>query len=72
MRTLYTIKELAELLAVTEITIFRLMRRGDLPYYKIGRATRFDPADIDAFLARCRRIGVPDEDAAAALHEDTE
>lgn len=71
MRTLYTIKELAELLAVTEITIFRLMRRGDLPYYKIGRATRFDPIDIDAYLARCRRIGVPDDDGPAPLQDET-
>ncbi|HEY3416125.1 MAG TPA: helix-turn-helix domain-containing protein [Armatimonadota bacterium] len=50
----YTIKELAALLAVTEQTVYRLMRRGELPYYKFGRATRFRRSDVEAYIARCR------------------
>lgn len=54
MKEFYTIKELAALLAVTDQTVFRLMKRGEIPYYKIGRSTRFRRDDVEAFLQRCR------------------
>lgn len=54
MSEFYTIKELAALLAVTEQTIYRLMKRGVLPYYKIGRSTRFRRAEVENFLSQCR------------------
>lgn len=50
----YTVKELAGLLEVTQQTIFRLMQRGALSYYKIGRATRFRRQDVEAYLRTCR------------------
>ncbi|MHB9026937.1 MAG: helix-turn-helix domain-containing protein [Armatimonadota bacterium] len=53
----YTIKELAALLAVTEQTVYRLVRRGELPYYKFGRATRFRRSEVEAYIARCRFLG---------------
>jgi len=61
MKEFYTIKELAELLAVTDQTIFRLMKRGAIPYYKIGHSTRFRHDDVEGFLQRCR-VETPDED----------
>ncbi len=53
----YTVKELAELLKVTEMTVRRMMRRGDIPYHNIGRAKRFRREDIEAFLKRVRING---------------
>jgi excisionase family DNA binding protein len=50
----YTTSELAELLRVTETTIYRMARRGELPYYTIGRSMRFRNGDVDEFLKRCR------------------
>ena len=50
----YTVKELAKLLRVTEMTIYRLVKRGELPAYHIGRAMRFRRDDIEAFLKRHR------------------
>lgn len=32
-------------------TLHKLMADGTLPFVKIGRATRFDPVDIDRYLA---------------------
>ena len=46
----YTIRDLAELLQVSGMTIRRRMDAGDLPYYKIGDAVRFRPEDVEAFL----------------------
>lgn len=52
----YTTSELAELLRVTETTIYRMARRGELPYYTIGRSMRFRHGDVDDFLKRCRGV----------------
>jgi excisionase family DNA binding protein len=52
----YTVRELAELLDVNQQTIYRLVRRGELPCHAIGRAKRFRKTDVEAFLARCRTL----------------
>ena len=53
----YTVKELAELLAVNPMTIYRLIDRGELPVHTIGRAKRFRRSDIEDYLQRVRTIG---------------
>lgn len=53
----YTTRELAELLQVTETTIYRMARRGEFPYYNIGRSMRFRHGDVEEFLTRCREVG---------------
>ncbi len=53
----YTVEELAERLQLTRMTIYRLVKRGELPYYQIGRSKRFRTDDVEAFLERCRRTG---------------
>lgn len=49
-----TAKQLAGLLQITEMTIYRLARRGELPYHSIGRVKRFRRSDVEHFLDRCR------------------
>ena len=54
----YTVKELAELLAVNPMTIYRMVSRGDLPAYQIGgKALRFRRSDIEVYLAKVRTVG---------------
>lgn len=53
----YTTRELARLLQVAEMTIYRMVRRGELPCHNIGRAKRFRRSDVEAFLKRCRTPG---------------
>lgn len=50
----YSVKTLAEKLAVTPITIYRLVGQGKIPAVKIGRAIRFRPQDVSAFLESVR------------------
>jgi len=50
----YTLSQLADLLQLTEMTIYRMISRGALPCYVIGRAKRFRRDDIDKFLEDCR------------------
>lgn len=50
----YNVRELAEKLAVKPLTIYRLVAEGKLPAVRIGRALRFDPVAIAAFLDSVR------------------
>ena len=50
-----TVEELVKLLRVNRMTIYRILQRGDLPYYQIGKLKRFRRSDVEAFLARARR-----------------
>lgn len=52
----YTARELALILRVTENTIYRLARRGELASFSIGRSIRFRTQDVEAFLAKSRHL----------------
>ena len=50
----FTVGQLADLLQLTQMTIYRMVNRGELPCYSIGRVKRFSRSDIDEFLDSCR------------------
>jgi excisionase family DNA binding protein len=50
----YTVTDLARVLKLTEVTIYRMISRGELPCYTIGRVKRFRSRDVESFLRRCR------------------
>lgn len=52
--TFFTERSLAALLAVSDRTVRKWIKRGDLPSYKLGASRRIDPADVEDFLARHR------------------
>jgi excisionase family DNA binding protein len=43
----------AERMGISPSMVRSLIARGDLPHFKIGRAVRLDPADVDRYLAAC-------------------
>jgi excisionase family DNA binding protein len=45
-----TAKQLAELLTVSRITIFKLAKAGRIPSFRIGTCVRFDPKAIGNWL----------------------
>jgi excisionase family DNA binding protein len=45
-----TVKELAELLSLDEETVRRYVRRGHIPYFKVGETIRFDPQQVANWL----------------------
>ena len=51
---LMKIEEVAVYLRVSQATVFRLMRKGELPYLKLSakRFTRIRRSDLDNFLER--------------------
>lgn len=44
-----TLSELAEMLRCHPTTIYRLLRQGKIPAFKIGSDWRFNAEDIDAW-----------------------
>jgi len=59
-REFYTVKELAELLRVTPMTIYRLISRGEIPVHNIGGSKRLSRPDVEAYLRRVRTIVADD------------
>ena len=51
---LLTINEAARRQNVFPRTVRRQIERGELPYYRIGRAIRISPEDLAAYLKRVR------------------
>lgn len=54
-------RQVAELLGVSRLSVYRLGERGFLPVYRILRCLRFKRADIIEFLARNRTGAWRDE-----------
>jgi excisionase family DNA binding protein len=50
-KKIMTVSELAQHLSVHRITIYRLLKGGTLPGFKIGRVWRFDLDDIANWMA---------------------
>lgn len=52
--TSYTIEEVAKLLKVSKLTVYDLVKKGELPVFKVGRQMRLAATDFDAYIARHR------------------
>ena len=48
---LMTVVEVAEVLRVSAMTIYRLIKSGDLPALRVGKNYRIRAHDLDAYLA---------------------
>jgi excisionase family DNA binding protein len=51
---LLRIKEAADYLAISERTLWTLHKEGRIPAIHFRRTTRFDMADLAAFIERCK------------------
>lgn len=49
--TLLTAAEVADQLRVSTMTIYRLIRRGELPAVRVGRNYRVRATDLERYLA---------------------
>lgn len=51
-KSFYKTEDLAELLEVNIMTIYRYIKAGRLKAYKLGREFRIDKSEFDAFLKK--------------------
>ena len=49
-------QEVAEILNISKNTVYELIRRGELPSYRIGRKVRIDEIDIEEYKNKSRTI----------------
>ncbi len=50
LQDLLTAKEVAKLLAVTEVCVYQWAKRGIIPHYKVRKCVRFSRDDLMTFL----------------------
>ncbi|WP_217587630.1 substrate-binding domain-containing protein [Lentibacillus saliphilus] len=48
----YTTEEIARLLKVSKLTVYDLIKKGELQAYRVGRQMRIDAADLEAYKHR--------------------
>ncbi len=46
-----TVQEVADLMRVSSMTVYRLIKAADLPAVRVGRSFRVAESDVDAYLA---------------------
>lgn len=51
---LITPDELASLLRMSKPSVYRLIEKRKIPFYKISGSIRFDMADIDKYIGNAR------------------
>jgi len=52
MKDLYTVEQTADLLSVSTKTIRRLIKSGDIPHVRIGRAVRLKTQEIEDWVEK--------------------
>jgi excisionase family DNA binding protein len=62
-RTVMTLQEIADYLRVTRSTIHRLLKRNQIPAFRIGRHWRFNAKEIDDWCSSRVLTREPDADA---------
>ena len=48
----HTVAEVASLLRVSSMTVYRLINAGDLPAVRVGKSYRLREDDVDRYLAQ--------------------
>ncbi|WP_308639939.1 helix-turn-helix transcriptional regulator [Paenibacillus silvisoli] len=57
--TSYTTEEIAKLLKISKLTVYDLIKKGELPSYRVGKQIRVDASDIEAYKLRAKGTKAP-------------
>ncbi len=52
---LLSLRQVAQLLSMSERTVYRLMDDGELHPFKMGKSWKFEQSDIDSYIERLRQ-----------------
>lgn len=55
----YTAEEIAKLLKVSKLTVYDLIKKGELPAYRVGKQMRVDSTDLEAYKQRAKGGAAP-------------
>lgn len=56
----YTTDEIAKMLKISKLTVYDLLKKGELPSYRVGKQMRVDAADLEAYKQRAKGITAGD------------
>jgi len=62
--TSLTPQEVADILKITKNTVYELIKRGELPAYRVGRKIRVDQQDVEAYKKHGKRFELADQDTS--------
>ena len=54
-----TLKEVSDYLRVSRVTIYRMLRRGEIPAFRVAGNWRFNIEDLGHWIERESRAGEP-------------
>jgi DNA binding domain, excisionase family len=54
----YTTEEIAKLLKISKLTVYDLIKKGELPFYRVGKQMRVDSSDLEAYKQRHKSLQV--------------
>ncbi|MGG1597714.1 helix-turn-helix transcriptional regulator [Paenibacillus naphthalenovorans] len=63
----YTTEEIAKLLKISKLTVYDLIKKGELPSYRVGKQMRVDAADLEAYKQRTKSIKAAEKPALAEV-----
>jgi putative molybdopterin biosynthesis protein len=61
----YTTDEIAKLLKISKLTVYDLIKKGELPAYRVGKQMRVDASDLEAYKQRAKGVKIAERPAAA-------
>jgi excisionase family DNA binding protein len=56
-----TVEEVAEVMRVSKMTVYRLLHSGELPGVRVGRSFRVPQDALDAYLRSSSTVPLPEE-----------
>lgn len=50
-----TVQDVAERLKLTDVTIYRLLKSGQIPGFKVGASWRIDDKDLNTYIKKQKK-----------------
>ncbi|SFL34410.1 putative molybdopterin biosynthesis protein [Paenibacillus sp. 1_12] len=61
----YTTEDISRLLKISKLTVYDLIKKGELPSYRVGKQMRVDAADLEAYKQRSKTMQAANQPNAA-------
>ncbi|MFD0674946.1 substrate-binding domain-containing protein [Cohnella sp. GCM10027633] len=63
----YTTEEIAKLLKISKLTVYDLIKKGELPSYRVGKQMRVDAVDLEAYKQRAKGVSYQEKAQSVVL-----
>lgn len=62
----YTTEDIARLLKISKLTVYDLIKKGELPAYRVGKQMRVDASDLEAYKSKAKKLALAASGAATS------